>query len=211
MRPDRGKGTGLPVCPAGKRGLDTVPAPRLLPPAPQASSTCARSSWPRWFRPCTRRLPRTRPRRMPASARRSRGSQPCQVAKRAPGSPQRSVGGYCPGQEDRLVVCEWGPTDGLRPRPADLWPLPATVPWLVPPAVARGVRGWGGRLRTCFLESLEEAGEGFIPRTEGIDEVCPSVSVRTRGSLPRERFNQRSPRGGGRAPTHLSQPRQLTL
>ncbi|XP_036703099.1 thimet oligopeptidase isoform X4 [Balaenoptera musculus] len=44
----------------------------------QASSTCARSSWPRWTRPCTRRRPRTRPRSMPASPRRSSGSQPRQ-------------------------------------------------------------------------------------------------------------------------------------
>ncbi|KAM9043512.1 thimet oligopeptidase-like isoform 2-T2 [Megaptera novaeangliae] len=53
----------------------------------QASSTCARSSWPRWTRHCTRRRPRTRPRRMPASARRSSGAQPCQAAKREPGPP----------------------------------------------------------------------------------------------------------------------------
>ena len=108
-------------------------------------------------------------------------------------------------------MCEGGPTDGLWSRPADLWPLPAWVPGLVPPAVARGVRGWAGRICTCFLESLEEAGEGFIPRTERVDEVCPCMSVRRRSSLPRERFNPRSPRAGGRALTHPSEPRAAVL
>ena len=108
-------------------------------------------------------------------------------------------------------MCERGPTDRLWPRPGDLWPLPASVPWLMPPAMAHGVRGWGGCICTCFLESLEEAGEGSIPRTEHVDEVCPCVSVRTRGSLPCERFNPHSPHAGGRALTHPSEPRQLTL
>ena len=108
-------------------------------------------------------------------------------------------------------MCEGGPTDGLWPRPADPWPLPSWVPGLVPPAVARGVRGWGGRICTCFLESLEEAGEGFIARTERVDEVCLRVSVRTRGSLPRERFHPLSPHAGGRALTHPSEPGQLSL
>ena len=75
-------------------------------------------------------------------------------------------------------MCEGVPTDGLWPRPADLWPLSAWVPGLVPPVVARGVQGWVGPICTCFLESLEEAREGFIPRMERIGEVCPYMSVR---------------------------------
>ena len=108
-------------------------------------------------------------------------------------------------------MCEGGPTDGLWPRPTDLWPLPASVPRLVPPAVAHRVRGWGGRICTCFLESLEETEEGFIPWTEHVDEVCPCVSVRRCSSLPRERFNPRSPHAGGRALTHPSEPRAADL
>lgn len=65
-----------PPLPRG-RGADTHPAPHLpTPTSPQVFSTCARSSWPRWTRPCTRRQPQTQPRSTPACARRSLGSPP---------------------------------------------------------------------------------------------------------------------------------------
>lgn len=67
----RGKGCGH---------TPSAPSPHPHLPPPQVFSTCARSSWPRWTRPCTRRQPQTQPRSTPACARRSLGSPPRQVA-----------------------------------------------------------------------------------------------------------------------------------
>lgn len=67
------------VCPRGFLAYPAAEPASLLPPA-QVSSTCARLSWPRWTRPCTRRRLPIRLRSMPASARRSLGSRPHQVA-----------------------------------------------------------------------------------------------------------------------------------
>ena len=210
VRPGRGKGRGRPDRLPGKRGLDTVPSPSPSTHPPGLFNL---------YQIVLAKVDQALHMQTPTDPA-QKNARLCQEILRGPvmpgsqaraGPTLRSVGGCGPGQEDHLLVCERGPTDRLWPRPGDLWPLPASVPWLVPPAVARGVRGWGGRICTCFLESLEEAGEGSIPRTEHVDEVCPCVSVRTRGSLPCERFNPHSPHAGGRALTHPSEPRQLTL
>ena len=70
----------LPALPPGEVARTHTQPHLPTPTSPQVSSTCARSSWPRWTRPCTHRQPQTRPKSTPACARRSSGSPPRQVA-----------------------------------------------------------------------------------------------------------------------------------
>lgn len=106
--------------------------PCLLPPTRQVSSTCARSSWPRWTRPCTPRQPQTPRRSTPASAGRSSGSQPRQVAAR--GGPALLGGsGSWPFVESegssqarlQMAAEAWEEADGLWPPRSVLLGLPA--------------------------------------------------------------------------------------
>lgn len=95
LRGQEGRESLVPTLPSVPSGIPGPPcyraSSRLLPPA-QVSSTCARSSWPRWTRPCTRRRLQTQLRSMLACVRRSLGSRPHQVAH-DPGPLE--IGGPC--------------------------------------------------------------------------------------------------------------------